>query len=117
VLLVGGGVLYLDAMSDVNSYADECNMGAARRCPDDETTDKANEARDRTVVTGVVSLVGAAAALGGGIWYLLSEPRGAQAHARSQTVARRRRPPRDTTVSVRPAAAYGYAGLQLEGRF
>ena len=84
-VFIGAGALYLDAMADVNHYGDVCNVGGTRRCPDEEMTNSANEARTRANVTGVISLLGAATAVGGGLWYLLIKPEAQQAGWRSRS--------------------------------
>jgi hypothetical protein len=106
VALVGGGAIYLDARHAVSDYTKQCDVDGSRTCPDDQTRDAANKARTRVQIGSVVALAGAAATVGGLIWYFVSPPR----PMRGGTDGRGR-------VALEPNVAPGFAGVVVLGAY
>jgi hypothetical protein len=107
VALIGGGAVYLAARHSVNDYADECELDGSRMCPDNETRDAANRARTRVQVGSAVSLAGAAATVGGLVWYFVSGPKSTKVG--EQGVRGR--------VALEPNLAPGFAGVVVLGAY
>jgi tetratricopeptide (TPR) repeat protein len=107
VALLGGGAVYLSARHAVDDYAEQCDAGSTRVCPDDETRDAANGARTRVQIGSVVSLAGAAATVGGLVWYFMSPPTPTQVG----TDAIRGR------LALEPNVAPGFAGVVVLGAY
>jgi tetratricopeptide (TPR) repeat protein len=105
--LIGGGAVYLTARHSVNDYANECDVDGSRTCPDIATRDAANRARTRVEVGSVVALAGAAATVGGLVWYFVSPPK------RSAVGAQNRR----DRVALEPSVAPGFAGVVVVGAY
>lgn len=103
-IFIVGGILYLGAASDVSDFEKQCS--GRDGCPNDKVASDANSARTRKSVSGVVTLVGAAAMAGGIIYYFVQQPEPA-------TTARVER----HLATVTPAVSPGFAGLQLSGAF
>jgi hypothetical protein len=104
-----GGILYLGAASDVKEIEDRC--GGGRKCENEADITAGNDARDRQTVAGIITLGGVGIAVGGLVWYLVSEPEGAQtAKNRGRQVTKR-------APRVAPAFAPGFAGLGVSGTF
>lgn len=99
VITIVGGIVWLGARSDVSKFEDQCPN---RQCPKDQPNlaDDANSARTRQNISGVVTLVGLAAAIGGTVWYVTAKPTGGGATAR-----------------FAPAFGYGYGGIDVAGQF
>lgn len=99
VIFAVGGILWLDAVSDVNEAEDACG---GRVCPTPELKETGDEARTRWNVTGAVSLAGLGIAAGSAVWYLLSEP---EPRARAAQPA------------FSPELSRSYAGVRWSGAF
>jgi hypothetical protein len=103
-----GGVLYLNAASDVSAAEEACPD--RRDCPPD-ITDDGNSAVSRQNIGGGLFIGGLAVAAAGTVWYFLSPAEGAAARsAHRPHVARR-------TTTWSPAIAPGFAGLGVSGSF
>lgn len=108
VMGVVGVVVYTKAAKDVDDYKALCpvddngqfNCGAGK----DDIASKANGAQNRRVVGGVLAGVGAAALIGGVIWYFVQP-------SEAETVGSLRKP------RVTPAVTPGFAGVALSGAF
>ncbi|MCA9629080.1 MAG: hypothetical protein KC766_15475 [Myxococcales bacterium] len=98
-LVVGvvGAVIYFPAKADISDYEGLCG-GATRKCPDGIEAE-ANSARDKANLGGIVMGVGAAALVGGAIWYLLAPEEPA------------------TASHVTPLVGKGFTGLGWSGAF
>lgn len=101
LIAIVGGILYLDASSDVSSFRDDCPND---RCPTTTQTEDANAARSRATVTSIVTLAGLGIGVGGLVWYFLSEPEPSPAAVRPKPL-------------ITPALGPDYAGLSVDGRF
>lgn len=108
VLAIVGGLLYMNASSDVKDAEDQC--GGRKECPN-EVAEKGNSGRSRQRIWGGVTIIGVAAAIGGTIWYLTSKPAPAAA-SREKSRRRLSRTPR-----VEPLVGSGFAGLGVSGAF
>ncbi|MBN1611818.1 MAG: tetratricopeptide repeat protein [Polyangiaceae bacterium] len=106
IALIGGGAVYLDARHALSDYSDQCDARGSRLCPDDATRDEANRARTRVQVSSVVSLAGAAATVGGLVWYFVGpEPKQIGAHGVRGRVA------------LEPHVSPGFAGVVVLGAY
>ncbi len=92
-----GAVIYFPAKSDISDYEKLCG-GSARQCPDGIESD-ANSARSKANLGGIVAGVGAAALIGGVVWYLLAPEEPASASR------------------VTPLVGTGFTGLGWSGSF
>ena len=106
VVGVVGAILAASAASDVKDWEKKCPN---RICSSEFDPADANSARTRQTAWTVVTVVGAAAAIGGTVWYFLSPREPAEQAGRAA--------PRTSWPSVEPAFGPGYAGLQLSGAF
>ena len=99
-IAIVGGILYLNAASDVSAAEDACG---GRKCPPgNPAIQEGNDARSRQTVAAIVTVGGLAVAGGGLAWYFLQKPEG-EKQARQTIVA--------------PSVAPGFAGLNLSGSF
>ena len=103
-----GGILYLGAAADVKDIEDKCG---GRKCNDPVDIDAGNKARDRQTLAGIISVAGVGVAVGGVVWYAVSEPQAAQSVKLPGRDSKRR------TARVLPAVAPGFAGLSVSGNF
>jgi tetratricopeptide (TPR) repeat protein len=117
-VFIGAGAIYLNAMGEVNDAEDECNVlgEGTRTCGTSQAADAANSARMRANITGPISLLGAATAVGGVVWYILSKPKPAADSAPKKPGGKSRKP-ESGRVRLAPDAGYGFAGVSLRGEF
>jgi tetratricopeptide (TPR) repeat protein len=117
-VFIGAGAVYMDAMGEVNDAEQECSVlgEGTRTCRTSQTADAANSARLRANITGPISLLGAATAVGGVVWYILSKPK---PPAGSAPKARGGKSSRTGSARIRlaPEAGHGFVGASLRGEF
>ena len=104
IIAIVGGVLYVGAQSDVDSFRSQCQND---KCKSAAITNDANSARSKANMTGVITVGGLAIAAGGIIWYVASKPKPAAAALATPHLSAR----------VSPALAPGFGGLALTGGF
>ncbi|MCB9589543.1 MAG: hypothetical protein H6718_29280 [Polyangiaceae bacterium] len=92
-----GAVIYFPAKSDLSDYEQQCG-GSSRTCPN-SIVDDANAARSKANLGGIITGVGAAALIGGVVWYLLAPEEPA------------------TASRVTPLVGKGFTGLGWSGAF
>ena len=103
-----GAILFFSAASDVSNYEKQCPGRVCSGPGSDSLKSDANSARTRENVSGVVSLVGLAAAAGGVLWYFLEPPSSPSASGSAV---------RPFHADVAPALAPGYGGVAVNGVF
>jgi len=104
-----GGIVYLKAAHDVNTYEGQCPNHSCGTGPGATAkADAANSARSRKIAGGIVTGVGAAALAGGLILYFVLPRSSETATASAGTLLKPR---------VDPAVTPGFAGLSLSGAF
>jgi hypothetical protein len=118
-VFIGAGAIYLNAMGEVNQLEDQCDVNGAgtRTCQSSDEADSGNSARLRANVTGPVSLAGAATAVGGVVWYLLSKPKVRADSAPKAPAKESRKPKSSSGLQFVPEAGRGFAGLNVRGEF
>ncbi|MEZ4370918.1 MAG: hypothetical protein R3B07_08830 [Polyangiaceae bacterium] len=92
-----GAVIYFPAKSDLSDFEAQCG-GSSRKCPNG-IVDDANSARSKANLGGIITGVGAAALIGGVVWYLLAPEEKA------------------TASRVTPLVGKGFTGLGWSGAF
>jgi hypothetical protein len=102
VLFIVGGIVYLDAASEVQEWEDRC---PDRVCTGNFDPEDANAARTRQDVGGALSITGLVIGGAGLVWYFT------QSGGESQQARARSLPPVTATVGR------GYTGLQFSGTF
>ncbi len=107
LITIVGGILYMDASSDVDHYQDLC--GGFDNCPrEGNIAADANDASNRKTTWGVVTL-GGLVVLGGGVaWYFLN-PAVDDESAEGIKVTE--------SMSMTPLAGPRFAGLEFQGSF
>lgn len=94
---VVGAIIYFPAKSDISDFEKLCG-GSSRQCPNG-IEDDANSARSKANVGGILAGVGAAALVGGVVWYLLAPEEPATANR------------------VTPLVGKGFTGFGWSGSF
>jgi hypothetical protein len=105
VLAVVGTIVLVGGISKESEAEDACPQRVG--C-DNAIAEKGNEGRSQQRTGGIVLGVGAAAAIGGVIWYFVQPPSGGGRMSHQNTPQR---------AGVTPVIGPGFAGLSLAGRF
>ncbi|HVU03555.1 MAG TPA: hypothetical protein VHE30_17470, partial [Polyangiaceae bacterium] len=103
VVGVVGAVLLASGLGDVSDAEKLCPVHD--KCTSQSVIDQGNSGRSRAQIGGIVLGVGAAALVGGVIWYGVQSP--------SQTA----KAPRGFLAHVTPELGPGFAGASFAGRF
>jgi hypothetical protein len=112
VIAIVGGVLYLGGAADVKDFEEKCPLDPAidkHVCPAGVDHEAGNSAQTRRDLGGGLFIGGVAVAAGGLIWYVVADPKPAQAAGTHRSAAARAR--------LVPAVGPGFAGLAFSGRF
>lgn len=108
VVAIIGGILYLNAASDVSAIEDKCPN---RKCTNPADIQEGNDARSRETTAGIVFGAGLAVGVAGVVWYIVSKPKEAASTAAAHVTARSRLP------ELTPTVGKGFAGLSVSGSF
>lgn len=111
-VFIGAGAIYLNAMNDVSTFEDVCNVGGERQCATAEQRDDANSARLKANISGPIALLGAATTASGVVWYFLTKPVPVQQKGRDTPAAKK-----SGSLRWTPQVSQGFAGLSVDGVF
>jgi tetratricopeptide (TPR) repeat protein len=104
---ITGAIIYFTASSQLSDFREECGVDHTA-CPDQRTADRANAARGRQTIGGVLAIGGLAVGAAGLVYYFVAPPSPSTAS---------RLPARPDAPRLSPWVGVGTAGMSLSGRF